>query len=289
MIKLCLPFLLSEPDQIPLDLVQSHKLWLEPNIFDAGQLQQLVRSGQFTKLLQYAAQIAPIRAFHFPVEHADYLTDDNLLELLEEVFSELGRHRIPYLVLHSNHIRAASEFDYNGLPQIRQQYINLYARLAKQNAAVTICIENLPVIGNDGTDFDSVFVRPEDFSNLPATITIAWDFGHWAYTCDSFKSVQGQFPALPGQQPEFSQFIRLRDRIRHFHFSSFKKPSALACQEGISPSVGDYDPTLLAQACREVQSWSGEIGMTLEIHETDYTKRSNFQKTLDWFDLNVFK
>ncbi|OGE87876.1 MAG: hypothetical protein A3J07_04170 [Candidatus Doudnabacteria bacterium RIFCSPLOWO2_02_FULL_49_13] len=291
MIKLCVPFLLTDSSQIPRSLIKQRKLSLEANIFDGKQLSGLVEQNKFSKLLNVATRTGTVRAFHFPAENADYLESKKLTKLLYTAVAALGERKIPYLVLHSNHIRLLEKFDHKKLPQIRQRYLGFYQALGEfaQNQNVAVCIENLPIVGNQGNDFDSVFVFPDDFKNLTqAGIKIAWDLGHWAYSCGAFGSVSKQIEALSKNHPAFFDFLQLKKNIAHFHFSSFKKLTSLKCAEGIIPQVGDFSENMLAKACRIIHEWPGGIGMTLEIQEKNYRERINLAKTLEWFDSKVF-
>lgn len=290
MIKLCVPFLLTDDGQLPKALINQRGLWLEANIFDGKQLAMLVEKNQFSKLLKNTARSGTVRAFHFPVENADYLESKVLNKLLYKSIKVIGENKVPYLILHSNHIRLIGEFDHKKLPQIRQKYFDFYKTLGKfaQRQNVTVCIENLPIIGNKGNDFDSIFVFPNDFNSLPKTgIKIAWDLGHWAYTCNTFRVMSKKIKSLPKDHPAFLNFPELKN-ITHFHFSSFKKLGPLECVEGITPQSGDFNENALAKACRMIHEWPQEIGMTLEIKEKNYYKRTNLAKTIDWFDSRVF-
>lgn len=291
MIRLCVPFLLTDDDQLPNALINQRGLWLEANVFDGKQLAKLVKKNLFSKLLQNVTRTQTVRAFHFPVENADYLESKKLSKLLYKSIKILGENQIPYLILHSNHIRLMAEFDHKKLPQIRQKYFDFYKILGKfaQSQNVTVCIENLPIIGNEGNDFDSVFVFPEDFNSLPKTgIKIAWDLGHWAYTCEAFNTMSKKIKSLPKDHPAFLNFLKLKENITHFHFSSFKKLAPLECAEGITPQSGDFNENTLAKACRMIHEWPQEIGITLEIKEKNYHKRTNLAKTIAWFDSKVF-
>ncbi len=290
MIKFCVPFLLTDTDQVPEDLVKYRGLWLEANVFDGKDLSKLVEQNKFSGLIKNITRSGSLRAFHFPVENSDYLESKNLSKLLYKTIKIIGANQIPHLILHSNHIRSMEKFDHKKLPQIRQKYFDFYKTLGKfaQSQNVTVCIENLPIIGNEGNDFDSVFVFPRDFDGLPNTgIKIAWDIGHWAYTCEAFGTVSKKIKSFPKDRPVFLNFLELKN-ITHFHFSSFKKLGFLECAEGITPQSGDFNENTLARACRMVHGWQQEIGMTLEIKEKNYHKRTNLAKTIEWFDSKIF-
>jgi hypothetical protein len=291
MIKLSVPFLLTNDKQLPKKLIKKYDLWLEANVFDSNQLISLVEKNKFSKLLKKAKLIGNVHSFHFPVENADYMESKIVKNLLFETIRIIGVNKIPYLVLHSNHIRPMGKFDHKKLPHIRKRYFDFYKSLGEfaQSQNVIVCIENLPIIGNMGDDFDSVFVFPKDFNNLPKNgIRIVWDLGHWAYTCNIFKTVSKTIKSLPKSTPIFPDFIKLKKNISHFHFSSFKKLNSLMCREGIVPRDGDFNEDELVKCCKIINKWPQEIGMTLEIQEKDYRKRINLIKTIKWFDSKVF-
>ncbi len=292
MIRLSIPFLLSDPEQISEQLVKQKNLLLEATIFDAVELFELMKSKKISSLFKQAQQKGEIKAFHFPTENANYISSIKLQKLLFEIITELEKHSIPYLILHSNYIQNVKEFNAKNLLNVRKQYLSFFRKLGvfakKRN--VTVCIENLPIIGNMADDFDSVFVFPKDFKEINMHgVKIAWDLGHWAYTCQGYTDFCKYYPNL--KQPTIDNFLVLKNNIRHLHFSSFKNKilkKQKVCEEGIMPQAGDYDQIVLAKLCKKIHALPREFTMTLEIKEQNYYNRSNLKKTIKWFESKVF-
>ncbi|MHB8871111.1 MAG: hypothetical protein ACYC5G_01470 [Candidatus Doudnabacteria bacterium] len=292
MIKLGTTYLLSDPKQIPEKLITKYRLLLEPTIFDADELQKIIKSKNFSRLLLLGKNKGEVKTFHFPTENADYLNNTSVKKLLYNTIKELGENNVPYLVLHSNYFQNLQEFDHQKLVPTRKKYIQFYKKLGKfaSSQKVTVCIENLPIIGEQGDDFDSIFVFPEDFKNLPIPgVKITWDLGHWAYTCDAYDNFSNYYSKT--KKPLFTDYLKVKKNIEHFHFSSFKKGivnNKITCIEGVIPQMGDYNQTTLINACKKIQKQREEISMTLEIRERNYYKRTNLRKTVEWFTKKVF-
>jgi len=296
MINLCFPFVLTDTKQIPKKSKLKREVFLEANIFDAIELQKIIKDNKLDGLFKNASKLGIIRAFHFPTENADYINSNNLKKLLINTIQMVGKNKIPYLVLHSNYIRQLNKFDHSKLPEVRKKFIKFYKSLDKiaLKSNVTICIENLPIIGNNGDDFDSIFVFPKDFEKLISNnINITWDLGHWAYTCEVFPKLFDYIGLEENHIKNINDFIKLKKNISRFHFSSFKDKKTgsyfPSCEEGIIPQLGDYNEKNLIQTCRLINKWPKNIDMTLEIKESDYHKRENLYLTIDWFNRNVFK
>ena len=287
-----MPFLLSDPEQISEKFVKQKNILLEATIFDAVELFELIKSKKFSSLLKKAKQKGEIKAFHFPTENANYISSTKLKKLLFQTIKELEKHSIPHLILHTNYIQKRNEFNAKNLLSVRQRYLSFFKKLGafakKRN--VIVCIENLPIIGNKGDDFDSVFVFPKDFKeiNIPG-VKIAWDLGHWVYTCQAYTDFSKYYQNL--RQPNIDDFLALKNNIRHLHFSSFKNKvlkKQKVCEEGIIPQAGDYNQIILAKLCKKIHALPQELAMTLEIKEQSYHNRPNLKKTIRWFESKVF-
>lgn len=295
MIKICIPFLLTDSKQIPGKKFAGIKVSSEANIFDADELKKLLDLGHFDSLIKKATKISDISAFHFPTENADYFKSVDLFNTLIETIRIVGKNNIPNFVLHSNLIQSIQQFNYSNITEIRSKFIEKYEilnRVAKDSNTV-ICIENLPIIGNNGDDFDSVFVFPKDYVSLNFdNIKVAWDLGHWAYTCENYDRVAAYLNMRSENVPNFYDFTQIQDRIVRFHFSSFiKKDNGIGmpkCEEGIIPQLGNFDQNKLISICRKINSLNKSFDMTLEIREDDYSIRKNSALTVDWFNSNIF-
>lgn len=293
MIKVCIPFLLTEPDQILNQEIFGTRVSFEANIFDGIVLKKLIDNKQFDLLLKGVVQMSNLSAFHFPTENADYLESDIIFNTLIESLKIVGKNNIPYLILHSNLIRSISHFDYSEVLSKRKKFIKQYETLDKiaGNSNVIVCIENLPIIGNDGNDFDSVFVFPNDYGELNfKNVKVVWDIGHWAYTCAHFSELSGYYRHV-NTTPKFRDFFEIEDKIVRLHFSSFKNgyttDGTLKHEEGIIPQQGDFSENELIDVCRTINSLERKFDMTLEIKEEKYTNRKNTILTIDWLKSNL--
>lgn len=292
MINLCIPFLLTDFDQIP-SYISEEGYCLEPNLFDGRKLLELLENRELAGLFREACQYGTVSAFHFPTENAEYISSDRIKKSLYETIQIMGEHQIPNLVLHSNYIRPAINFDHSELSEIRARYLSFLKYLNEEARAqgVRICLENMPIIGNDGDDFDSVFVFPDDFKGVIfSNIKITWDIGHWAFTCSRFQSVSEQFN-LHRDPPRFFDFLELQE-ISRYHFSSFQLidngTSVGGCKEGVPPQDGDFNEAKLMNACKSIHASPQNFDITLEISEENYYQRNNLLRTIQWFEKNLF-
>lgn len=297
MIKLSSPFLLSNLDQVPFDLVEEKKIQLEGAIFD---LQYLKNEGSWEKIelnIDYLSRSYPgiLHSLHFPTDNADYIKSINLQQYLYRFIELASSNRISILVLHSNCMQDTLNFKITDVKGARERFLSFLSDLDifLIDKGVTVCIENLPIIGNQGNEYDSLFVFPEDFAKFNfQRIKIVWDLGHWAYTCQILSMLQNFSSRVKADKANFRDFLILKDLIAHTHFSSFKGINIpflnSSYKEGIHPSEGDFSEDTLIKLVQEINGWEKEIGMTLEIQEIDYTNRLNLRKTVDWFEKNIF-
>lgn len=296
MISLGCSFLLSDLQQIPWQTVEHYHFFLEGIIVDANDLRHEKTWEKIETNLEYLQNnhpLTPIRALHFPTDNANYIENKLLSKLLDRFLKLAGRFAIPVVVLHANFITQYTDFRVEDLATIRDKFQNYFATLNKLACTlpVTVGIENLPIIGNEGTDFDSVFVLPSDFAKLNfSNIRITWDLGHWAYTYSSLQHLAQYSPSVQVKTPAFLDFLALEERIVHYHFSSYSgytyPGSASICVEGTPPSDGDGDESLLVHALTALLQSDKQHTITLEIAEVNYHQRDNLTKTLTWFFRN---
>jgi len=286
MIKYSVPFLITELHQIPAGLLKKNNLFLEGTIFDCKQLENKKNRDLILRNIsavndKYKGKLI---ALHFPTENANYLDSPIIQQKLIDFINVADSFGIEKVVLHSNYIQKEDVYDKNKLESIRKKFNTFFKKLDKflEDKKTIVCIENMPIIGNDGTDFDSIFVFPQDFSDLKyKNIKITWDIGHWAYTFYFIETLSDISPLVKTDRIRFDDFSSLKKQIAHFHFSSFKKMNNV-CQEGVCPQYGDFDQKTLGEIIKKINSDWSDTYMTLEIGEKDYTKRINLKKTLDW-------
>lgn len=296
MIHLSAPFLITKLEQIPEDFVKKGG-FLEGNIFDYNLLKNESDWTLLDKNLAYLQNKyqGVIKSLHFPTENANYLENSFVRNALHR-FIEIGsKHKIGTVVLHSNYIQNLKSFDVNSLDATRKRFLNFYKELDSflEGSNVSIGIENMPIIGDAGLDFDSIFVYPTDFDSFNfKNIHVTWDFGHWAYTCFVLENLNNFSDKINIDSCEFTDYCKLKGQIIHAHMSSFKGTtypfSNSRCNEGIPPSDGDFDQKTLANCLLELNNWK-DINLTFEIKEKDYSNRKNLYKVVDWVNEAIKK
>jgi len=292
MIQLLAPFLLTNLDQVPLDLLEKG-VRLEANIFDCNILKNNFTWKLINKNLTYLQNNYGnvVKGLHFPVENANYLEDPNIKEILYRFIDICTNYQINTLVLHSNYIKEIESFDKNLINSTRQKFIDLYTEvdIFLNGKDVSIGVENMPIIGDRGVNFDSIFVFPEDFKNFNfRNIHITWDFGHWAYTCYVMETLNNFSTKLTVEKTRFDDYLKLKDQIIAAHFSSFKGTtypySNSFCNEGVPPADGDFSPKTLTSVIKKLKKRKEKMNLTLEIKEKDYSHRENIYKVISWID-----
>jgi hypothetical protein len=150
-----------------------------------------------------------------------------------------------------------------------------------------IGVENMPIIGSAGIDFDSVFVEPADFDALAelgsARIGATWDVCHWAVTYSTLRTIahlrQEKLAVAPLDLPAVP--------IRHLHFASFTGHALPywpgECFEGATPLTGEFEQDLLAGMFAEALRTSAPgTSVVFEVQEQDYENRTACWDTLAW-------
>ncbi len=223
------------------------------------------------------------------MNNANYLIDTEAMDWIYRFLELSKKFRIQTIVLHTNHFQSLKEFRVSQLEEIRDKYMNLFRKLDKRIDAygVKIGVENMPIIGDHGNDFDSIFVLPDDFNGFNfKNIGITWDFGHWAYTYFVIDSLKNLSTAISTKDIVFDDYLRIKDKIIHTHLSSFRGAtypySNSSCEEGIPPQGGTINPEYLSRAIKQIDSWKEIIKMTLEIREDNYIGRKKIYETIEW-------
>mgnify|MGYP001589181883 FL=1 len=197
------------------------------------------------------------------------------------------------IVIHSNYFQNLKEFDPADLSPIRVKFEAIFMKLNEyiRNRECLLLVENIPVVGNMGDDFDSVFVFPEDFLGLRrlSNIGVVWDLGHWAFTTAALNSENGVISATR-RHVDFWEFKNILTDIEHLHLSSFtgipNQKIGTICTEGIPMPRGDFSENLFKEALELIIRAKPDIGISLEIMETDYSRRTNLAETLMWLKTN---
>lgn len=296
MIRFLCPFLVTDLKQIPKSLVAKYNLGLEGVIFDGSKLQSEFKRIK-ANLLQVQKEFpGKLISLHYPTDNADYIKGGReFLKLLEfiKMAQSLGIRKI---ILHSNFFVDAFAFNQSTLKAQGAKYLSVFKKLDRilEGFETRICIENMPIIGDQGENFDSIFVFPEDFHIIKKfkNIKINWDLGHWAITCKLLWDIKRLSLRTASIKINFSEYLENERDIIHFHLSSFSGNTFInsnaLCREGIPPSRGDIDESYFTNALKRI-SKSGKItDVSLEINETNYYSRPNLLETLGWLHKNKF-
>jgi sugar phosphate isomerase/epimerase len=234
---------------------------------------------------------APRLTMHFPTENADWVNDRRSFDTLLRFCDLAAATGVDGIVLHANQfVQQDAWLDFD----VRAARERVVARLAKLDEYMVgmpawIGVENLPIIGSEGVDYDSVFVQPDDYLPLlelkSDRIGATWDVCHWAVTWTTLAAI-GQLRQHPAPLPPLALPPL---PIRQIHFASFTGHAMPfwpnACVEGVPPQQGDIDPARLGEMLlAAVDAAPGEVGIVFEVQEADYTRRVNCWQTLDWFD-----
>ncbi len=289
MIKYLVPFLLTDRSQIPEALIKRHDFGLEGILFDGLNLQSPMVFKRIVKNIQEVRKRFPgsLVSIHFPTDNANYLDDHRFRNLLYSYLDLAANEGIEKVILHSNYIQPLHKFDPEKLPLIRKKMLAFYGKLDRylEGKPVKVAIENMPVIGNDGTDFDSIFVYPQDFKGFSKfkNIYINWDFGHWAFTN---KMVEAANFLAQNKKIKFNDYRTIQGQIIHYHFSSFAGlafPGAKGYNnEGITPARGDFSEQVLARCLSGLKRTRALYHVSLEIQDANYQKRKNLEITIGW-------
>lgn len=263
---------------------------VEAYVFDGDQLTGDEPWRRLRANLRHASDLGadPI-TMHFPTDNADWVHDHAMYEALQR-FCDLGAEcGVDGIVLHANQFVAVEDWPDFDVPKARHEVVAKLAELDDWLAdrPMWIGVENMPVIGSDGVDFDSVFVRPNDFDALAELdsprIGVTWDICHWAVTYSTLRTIanlrQETLAAQPLDLPA--------GPVRHIHFSSFLGHAMPfwpgECYEGATPQVGEFDRDLLAAMLAETITRSAPgTSVVFEVQEEDYANRRNCWRTLDW-------
>ncbi|MFF3850859.1 sugar phosphate isomerase/epimerase family protein [Streptomyces sp. NPDC002328] len=272
---------------------------LEAYVFDGDDL---VHEDQWRTLgdnLRYASDVgARALTLHFPTENADWVADRDAYDRLRRFCDLAAETGAQGVVLHANQFVSLADWPAFDLAGARARVVDRIAELDAHlgDAPIWIGVENMPVIGAQGIDFDSVFVRPSDFAPLAALgsdrVGVTWDVCHWAVTYSTLTATarleQRPDPVPPFELPALP--------LKHVHFSSFSGHAMPTwpdqCREGVPPLAGDVPPDLLAgmlAAALDAAIGDAEeagaaraVGVVFEVQESDYESRKNCWETYDW-------
>jgi sugar phosphate isomerase/epimerase len=279
-----------------LDVSQIDHAWVrggggvEANVFDGRDLSDETDWSRLDGALRHARDLGAQRlTLHFPTDHADWVNDAGAFEKLCRFCDVAAGAGATGVTLHSNLFASQDEwlrFDLaDARKRVAARLYDLDSRL--DGSPIWLGLENMPIIGSLGTDYDSVFVYPEDFAEIArlgsARIGVTWDVCHWALSYSLARSIaqlqQKPPPAEPLDLPPVP--------VRHVHFASFAGRAMPywrgECVEGVPPQRGDADESLLAAMLqRALEAAPGDVAVVFEILEDDYLHRRGCWRTLEW-------
>ena len=296
MLKPQISFLAYDKRQIDTKWLDK-KLGFEGNIFNGNDLNEAENWDRIKENLDYILKSnSNILTLHFPTENANYLKNTNAKHQLYDFIDLAIEKNISGITLHTNQFLTIDQYLKYDLKKNRKDFMdfikNIDNYIGERN--LWIGIENLPIIGNEGDDFDPLFIYPEDYNifndyNL-RNIGITWDICHWFITIYTQQSMCALTPNQNLKTHNYLDFLQLSDKIKHFHFSSFKNLafplSNAKCEEGKPPQEGIIDIENLEKCILSISNVFNDtdIGITFEVQEEDYNNRINNWKTLEWFE-----
>lgn len=276
-------------EQIERDWV-THGGGLEAYVFDGEDLAEPDQWRRLDENLRHARELEPSRlTLHFPTERADWVNDRHAYDKLRRFCDLAAEHGAAGVTLHANQFVAHADWPDFDVPARRQRVVERLATLDADldGAPFWVGVENMPVIGSQGIDYDPVFVYPADFAPLAelnsSRLGVTWDVCHWAVTY-TLAAALGHLRQRP---TDLAALALPPVAIRHLHFGSFAGVALPflpgVCVEGVPPPDGDIDPDLLARMLRTAADAAGpDAGVVLEIQEDDYQRRKHCWTTLTW-------
>jgi sugar phosphate isomerase/epimerase len=266
---------------------------LEAYVFDGHDLADSQNWLALQRSLYRARQLGvSALSMHFPTDHADWVGDPEMFAALLRFCDLAAAHQADGVVLHANQFVAQSDWMGYDLAGARSNVVEQVAELTDwlRGYPLWIGIENLPLIGSQGIDYDPIFVYPNDFNALAEIgsplLGVTWDLCHWAVT----HSTESSIAQLQRRRNDFTMLDLPALPIRHLHFGSYYGHAMPFwtghCFEGATPQRGEAEPTLLAAALRHAidaaDPAAGRLGVVFEVQEADYQARSSCWETLQW-------
>jgi hypothetical protein len=293
--NLSIPFLATDPAQYKESWAELG-FGVEADVFD---MSDLLDSDSWRRIWRTVKKIADSRTrprsftFHFPVNDADYVHNPRVARRLYQALDYVEEYGLNGLVLHTNQVSSVFDKPYQsrngGRYDVKRFLDNLANKYAQKQ--FWIGIENVPVVGNDGTDCDPYFIAPEDVPEiLPANIGITWDFCHYSYSVylvgSTPQSPKVYSDLLPRRDLDYFDFLKLGTQIKHFHFGAFEHlPIARGlprCEEGLAPWAGTLPESVYKKAIQLIATEFPWAFTTLEIRETDYRDRRIVFEVARW-------
>lgn len=242
-----------------------------------------------TAIAQYGADNV---TFHFPMNESDYVEDDFIYRRLVESYQRASDLDLAGVIVHSNRIRPAVEWQRFDQAAERTQIGELLATLRETNSSSStwLALENMPSVGNYGDEIDPLYVCPTDFDTLPSNVGIVWDVCHALCSLQYAQAHEdGQLSDSIYLRPHagiFNNFGSIGERVVHWHFASSKGLNipllGTTCSEGMLPEEGDMPELVYADQIRAIQAVGSTAAVNFEVQENDYSQRSRGPAIIAW-------
>lgn len=260
------------------------------------------KEGFWKKLEEVIATVHSLNpsllTLHFPTDNADYFNQTDIHDNLLRFVDLAHKYNIPGITIHANQFISVEEYKTYPLAEVRKRMLDYYGRLDEtlSGGHVWIGVENLPIIGNQGIDFDPIFIYPEDYTEFVQqqyrNIFVTWDLCHWGISYQTHRSIS---TLLHTENPHdrYDKFLELPN-LKHFHFSLFSQLampySRVLCQEGVLPDDGDLDPNLYIDCLRRIAAaYPENTGIVFEVKEENYAVRKQAWLMKEWFLKNIMR
>ncbi|HEV8559211.1 MAG TPA: TIM barrel protein [Actinophytocola sp.] len=263
---------------------------IEAYVFDGRQLAGEQPWRRLRANLRRARDLgADPLTMHFPTDNADWVHDPDAYAALLRFCELAAEVQADGVVLHSNQFVPVDGWPAFDLAQARKRVVAKLGELDERltGSPMWIGVENMPIIGSAGLDFDSVFVRPADFDALleldSPCIGVTWDVCHWAVSYSTLRAIAH----LRQEEADVHPLDLPAPPVRHIHFASFAGHAMpywpADCFEGAIPQAGWFDQDLLAAMLAEAIGRAAPgCSVVFEVQEDDYRDRRNCWETLAW-------
>lgn len=226
-------------------------------------------------------------SFHFPMDNCDYINSDFIKNRLIDAIDRANNLGIKKIVIHPNLRYKISEWQYIDRLKMQKTLYNFINSVDSNQ--VTLCLENMPPIGNKFDDADSCILFASDISS---SINYTWDICHYfnvVKTMEIAKNNNNWNNILADIQIcDYLDFTNYLKNIAHYHFSAFEKIADPfkneICQEGVLPFESCVSEQLYIDALKIIyaDALKNNKSIIFEISEKDYYHRDNIIKMLDW-------
>ncbi|MCC3378208.1 sugar phosphate isomerase/epimerase [Paenibacillus farraposensis] len=233
-------------------------------------------------------------SFHFPVNHSNIVTDPFVKSRLIETLQRSEQLGIPHVVVHANQLYLLEEWKHQNMDELRAGFLDCLQDVIHQaGSSVSVCLENLPPIGNLYDDADPVFIFTKDFQDIQiGKMFFTWDICHYfntVYTMNFARTHPEFQDMLPSYSPcDYMDFKTMISKIKHWHFSAFNQIAnpitQSSCREGVLPWESCVDESLYAEALTLIHEDAVRENKAIifEISEKDYTRRTHVLQMLEW-------